>query len=501
MVGNAIAIIQAVVIFRLEFTHIFKLDTLLCNIFSSMYIKKLNLSNYRGFKKLSLDIPQDLCVFIGVNGSGKSTILDGIAVLLKVFVYALEHIVEPWQVELISENDISLKQNSMNLESAVHFDESIINKNQEIVWRVTLDKSNIEQKYSVQSSDLQEYIKLLQRQLFSREISSVPLLLYYKANRVSDLQSSESKKTADKLKYVDQQPTLFDAFQISVPNYSIPQLQAYDNAFVQGIYSYQDFENWFRVQEDYENERKLRENPDYRNPSLEIVRTALETFFSHFTNTNYSRLRIVRIPNFEEVRFTRHSMQASLTISKDDQDLQIEQLSDGERMCLIMVADIARRLAIANPTSDIEALQGSGIILIDEVEAHLHPQWQREIVPSLRKTFPKCQFIVTTHSPQVLSNIPNENIFILEDFQVLAETPPNYGRDSNSILFDLMNVTKRPAFFQQKVNQCFELIDENKLAEAKALLRELEDNFGEQDADIIRAKSEIEFTKQLDEID
>lgn len=462
-----------------------------------MYIKQLNLSNYRGFKELSLNIPQDLCVFIGVNGSGKSTILDSIAVLLKMWIYALKQTIKPFSeiellpIGLISENDISLNQNTMNLAIGVRFDESVLKKEREIAWAVAIENNKLERKETIQSSDLPKHIKSLQQKLFSREIYGIPILLYYKANRVADLQSSESENVLNKSQVREQQLSLFD----------IPQLQAYDNAFIQGIYSYQDFENWFRVQEDYENERKLRENPDYKNPSLEIVRTALETFFSHFTNTNYSRLRIVRTLNFEEVRFTRRSMQASLTISKDDQDLQIEQLSDGERMCIIMVADIARRLAIANPTSDIEALQGSGIILIDEVESHLHPQWQREIVPSLRKTFPKCQFIVTTHSPQVLSNIPNENIFILEDFQVLAETPPNYGRDSNSILFDLMNVTKRPEFFQRKVNQCFELIDENKLAEAKALLRELEDHFGEQDADIIRAKSEIEFTKQLDEID
>jgi predicted ATP-binding protein involved in virulence len=86
-------------------------------------------------------------------------------------------------------------------------------------------------------------------------------------------------------------------------------------------------------------------------------------------------------------------------------------LSDGEKCLLAMVGDLARRLAIANPDYP-DALQGEAIVLIDEIELHLHPSWQRNIIPALKRTFPKCQFIITTHSPQVLSYIQPKNIYL-----------------------------------------------------------------------------------------
>ena len=156
-----------------------------------------------------------------------------------------------------------------------------------------------------------------------------------------------------------------------------------------------------------------------------------------------------------------------------------------------MIGDIARRLAIANPSLD-NPLEGEGIVLIDEIELHLHPQWQRKIIPALKRTFPNCQFFITTHSPQVLSNIKRENIFILENFEIVKNTPHSYGRDSNSILYDLMNVTKRPEHSQKIIDQMFDLMekeDTNSLIQAKELLKQLEIMLGEEDTEIIRATS------------
>ena len=103
------------------------------------------------------------------------------------------------------------------------------------------------------------------------------------------------------------------------------------------------------------------------------------------------------------------------------------------------MTDLARRLAIANPWLGENALEGEGIILIDEIDLHLHPQWQRRVLPALTQTFPNCQFIVTTHSPQVLSEVPGESVFILENGKLLDYSPHTRGRDSNSILSEIFN--------------------------------------------------------------
>ena len=93
-----------------------------------------------------------------------------------------------------------------------------------------------------------------------------------------------------------------------------------------------------------------------------------------------------------------------MEVVKDGEVFNIEQLSDGEKSLIAMIGDLARRLSIANPGVR-EPLHGRGIVLIDEVELHLHPAWQRDILPRLMNTFPNVQFMVTTHSPLVLAQL------------------------------------------------------------------------------------------------
>ncbi|MDM8525382.1 AAA family ATPase [Desulfococcaceae bacterium HSG8] len=120
---------------------------------------------------------------------------------------------------------------------------------------------------------------------------------------------------------------------------------------------------------------------------------------------------------------------------KNNSEFSIEQLSDGEKCLIALIGDIARRLAIANPSLD-DPLQGKAVILIDEIDLHLHPSWQRMILPGLLATFPKCQFVITTHSPQVLGETDARHIFLLhrnEQDQIVCSRPsqavPGQGAD------------------------------------------------------------------------
>jgi len=95
-------------------------------------------------------------------------------------------------------------------------------------------------------------------------------------------------------------------------------------------------------------------------------------------------------------------------------------MSDGERSLLAMMVDLCRRLVLANPELD-DPLQGAGVVLIDEIELHLHPQWQREVVEKLRRSFPRIQFVLTTHSPFVIQSVHSGDELILLDGQPLAQ--------------------------------------------------------------------------------
>jgi hypothetical protein len=178
-----------------------------------------------------------------------------------------------------------------------------------------------------------------------------------------------------------------------------------------------------------------------------------------------------------------------MTVNKNTQELIIDQLSDGEKCLLAMVGDIARRLAIANPSLD-DPLQGEGIVLIDEIELHLHPQWQHKIIPRLTETFPNCQFIVTTHSPQILSHVYPENIYILQSTPdgIIASNPESsYGRDSNQILEDYMGTPERPQDIKDKILELFRLIDRNDFAGAKQLCQSIGSEIGFDEPELLRA--------------
>ena len=109
------------------------------------------------------------------------------------------------------------------------------------------------------------------------------------------------------------------------------------------------------------------------------------------TDASFKNLRIRKVRDYIFDPFEN-----ALIITKDGLDIDVNQLSAGEKSVILLIADLAMRLTIANPSLE-NPLEGEGIVLIDEIDLHLHPQWQRNILPALLATFSKCQFIVTTH--------------------------------------------------------------------------------------------------------
>ncbi|BDA71254.1 SMC domain protein [Calothrix sp. PCC 7716] len=428
-----------------------------------MRIEKLHIQNFRGFQDITLKFPRgNLAVFVGINGAGKSTILDCIAVMLAQFVAKLCNR-EVADVRA-SENDIRL-----NSDSNINTITISVETGQQISWTMVEERSH-QQNQDNNYTEVENYLRHLQKKLESQPDLNLPVMVYYQTHRI-----------------VLKNPYTFGDKKIEPEKYY--QFHAYQKAFESEINNFQDFFEWFQVQEDYENEIRLRQNANYRNPKLEIIRNAITNFLNNFLHQNFFNLRVVR--SISE-NFVINSVKPSLTITKDNQDFKIEQLSDGEKTLLMLITDLARRLAIANPNSN-NALLGEGIVLIDEVDLHLHPQWQRNVIPSLTQTFPNCQFIVTTHSPQVLSEVKKENVLILEDYQIVEKTPYTYGRDSNSILYELMNVQQRPLSVQNQIDNCLQLIEDGHIEQAKLALNDLSNLLGENDSEVVRAYALLEF--------
>lgn len=232
---------------------------------------------------------------------------------------------------------------------------------------------------------------------------------------------------------------------------------------------FSEFFAWFIAVEDIENERR-RDSPDYRDDLLERARNAVERLLPGYTS-----LRVRRSP----------PRQPSLSLVKDGVEFNLEQLSEGERALAVLAGDIAWRTAVIGQ-------EHRGIVLIDEVDLHLHPKWQASVLPSLLRTFPELQFIVTTHSPIVLSHVDAECVRLLENFR-LVDVPPTRGRDPNSVLTEVFGVALRPAETQAQLDRIAELIDEERLDDAKLELRQLGEQLGTSDLEVTRLRGLVEL--------
>jgi predicted ATP-binding protein involved in virulence len=432
-------------------------------------VKELQLRSFRGIDRLDLKFHPKVSVFLGVNGVGKSTILDALSILFSRIV-ALSQI--PYQVAW-KDNDVlrrnfqgsmlnslyAQKQENPKVRRVIDIDLSNNSESSSISLKFLFNSHNLEWSYQrIRNLPIQvipdewdqlgNFVANLQANLLENPRLNIPLIAYYSTHRVvTDI-----------------------PLEIPVNPY-MSQLDSYDGISGTTNAGFPEFFRWFRVVEDLENESR-RDRSNYRDQQLSAVRKALPNFLEGFLD-----LRVRRSPTLR------------MTVTKGDRELLVNQLSDGEKCLLAMVGDIARRLSIANPGLD-DPLQGEGVILIDELELHLHPKWQRGIIPKLTETFPNCQFIVATHSPQIISDVQPESIFILKstDFGVIVEHPAHsFGRDSNQILEDLMGVSDRPEAIKTKLQDLFELIENGELDQAKQVKNNLEHLMGLDEPEFAKA--------------
>ena len=159
---------------------------------------------------------------------------------------------------------------------------------------------------------------------------------------------------------------------------------------------------------------------------------------------------------------------------------------------LVLILDIARRLTLANPKLADPLSEGEAVILIDEIDLHLHPQWQRKIVGDLIRTFPNCQFIATTHSPQVIGEVQHQQIQMIDGDDVFVPSH-SFGVDFSRVLEELMNTRPRNARVDDVMATIAALIAQGKEAEARSAIDALAEEIGDSDPEITRARLLIDF--------
>lgn len=414
-----------------------------------MHIHNLTLERFRGAKNLHLDLHKRLNVLVGMNGAGKSSLLDAAAILLSWLVNRIKH--SGASGRPITEPDIRNGEAAANLQITCNYLGNYFS------WNLTKARKGYGKK-DVASIliTVAEVAKQIQSEISeSNGQLNLPLLAYYPVNRaVLDIPLRIKER------------------------HSFDLLSAYDDALTSGA-NFRTFFEWFREREDLENEARRdqqtifadQSKATFPDPQLEAVRNALTRFMPEFGN-----LTVRRNP-------------LRMEVEKKGERLTVNQLSDGEKCLMAMVGDMARRMAIANPLRG-NPLEGEGIILIDEIDLHLHPMWQRMVIPKLLEVFPRCQFLISTHSPHVITHVHPENILLLtmgEEGLAAFRPTESYGKTVERVLEDLMGLeSTRPDDVTDDLKQIFAQIDKGNMERAKSAIDELKSRIGE-DPELVKA--------------
>lgn len=518
-----------------------------------MQVKSITLHNIGQFKELTIpltpltDKAPKVTVFIGNNGSGKTTIL-------KSLVTALSWLPARIRSERGRGLDIP-EEVIMNGQSSGMVVLSIGNTKQSFTWQLSKAQKGRKNQFSTDLKAINELADIHRTHLTENEQADLPILAFYPVERsVLDI----PLKIRDK--------------------HSFAQLNGYDNALEMGV-DFRRFFEWFREREDIENEEdifsdieqisleieqinneidemnlfinsslnafdkmvSLQENIEEKKRELtnatknnelekivyfskqltelkkeffnaqsdtdpfltkaESFLTKAESFKKKDTlrkKINYLDIQLKSVKdavqnftNFRNIRI-RRKPKLRMIVEKDNLEFEVSQLSQGEKSLMALVGDIARRLAMLNPSLE-NPLNGQGIVIIDEADLHLHPQWQRQLIERLTKTFPNCQFVLSTHSPLVISDSKDIIVYSLENGEI-RQVSSQYGQDANTVLLHVMETAIRNEKVTQNLNHLLDLIQDNQLDEAKMKLTALRQDLPENNLEL--AKAQLLLKKQ-----
>lgn len=440
-----------------------------------MKLTSLSLFNLRSFEFAEISFDPQFTLIAGINGAGKSTVLDAIRTCASHLLPAMIRVPsKPFSFDLDDIHDdgpfadatlhfaIDDKPCRFTLREwrePLAFDDPA---NLEKLRREILDANRLGDRPRKLIRDLAETLDMPSPTVFNPpEVhlkglaaleNSAPLVIYFSTARTQLSGRKESSSTA---------------------------AQGTGAAYVRALgvreLSVVQFADWFRAAQ-----VQASEHPASKQ-LVEVVEAAVRRF----------------LPGFQNLRTSKVGP-SQLLIDHKGTTLHLRQLSDGERSVLVLILDIARRLTQANPNLADPLSEGEAIILIDEIDLHLHPQWQRKIVGDLTRTFPKCQFIATTHSPQVIGEVAHERIRMIDGDEV--STPDHsFGVDSSRVLEELMGTKPRNVDVDVKLDQIAALIGEEKEAEARSAIDALAKEIGEGDPEITRARLLLDFMDEDDE--
>lgn len=490
-----------------------------------MKLKRLEIANFRCFESLAIDFEDQLTVLVAENGVGKTAILDAIAVAIGPFMGGFDTGVR---------KDFKHQDARIAVKKGPHlrikFDDDqyrpqgCASAQMEFKYPVSLAASGmVERQLETWSRELTgektqttfgkakviiDYAKKLQQQVRADELVSLPIVAYYRTDRLCICKQNQASNRP------------------SPQSHS--RLYGYKDALNPNS-TYKAFEKWFTEKSLAEYHHNFKRHSDKLNEILNNVEKNRANKLNEIQINEEDNKHSDESSNyFTELDHVRKAINQCMSVVSGWRTLEYDldwrelvvrfnhgqpgfdsfipaaQLSDGVKAMLSLTADIAYRCVQLNPHLASPTDETNGIVLIDEIDLHLHPKWQQTVLVDLCKAFPKIQFIVTTHSPQVISTVPSHQIRILADNRIISAEAGTQGAEASRILNEVFGVESRAQNLEivQKLNRYLELIDDNKWDTEEALaLRQVLDEWSRgNEPELVKADIDIrmkEFQRQL----
>ena len=458
------------------------------------FLEKIEICNYKKIRKLRINFEKELTVIIGDNGVGKTTILDAIRKNMM------------WISASIRKDNASggtILPENVNNQYFTDIDGTYIDCNFNLgsknqvrgLIAKALDTSVISLK-----SELTNYRDIGQkiRELNDYKAINFPLFALYGVGRLSERKFSSSDLVFNKIDGYeealnkDSNFNIFLEWVIQILKISKGTLSKDQELLLQDIQALElggaiDSLSplnpmYLKLKKSFE-EKSIQQSNNEANKILSNINLVYQKIYEDFIG-----LELVNNDDGKD--------KVQLILKGDS--FFLHQLSDGQRVFLGLIGDLTRRLILLNDNSD-NPLMGQGIVLIDEIELHLHPKWQQKIIRVLRKCFPNIQFIISTHSPQILGEVESKHLRILtlqESGEIKVTIPEqSYGLTSSEIVEELMGGKGRNQDVKKKIDQIFKLIDQENFVKAESEIKELQTELNGEIPELIEAKSLILMMK------
>lgn len=425
-----------------------------------MRIDSITIKNFKKFEKMTVEFNPQMNVIVGNNGAGKSSVLEAFAIGAGSYFLGIDGIASPG----IKNTDIRFVTHPVGsiLDRHPQFPVVISCKgivdSRPLIWERSL---NTETSYTTikDANDLRKISQEKQTKIrMGISDTLLPIISYYGTGCRWSQKKEKQAKTKKKMS---------NRFAGYVDSLSFSSNEKMMNEWFKKM-TYQSLQDGVEL------------------PELNAVENAVaECFIDSGIQANSVK-----------VRYSVKSEEIEIVYRDENEHWQkhpFHELSDGFRNTMSLVADIAYRMAVLNPQLLENVVNKTpGIIIIDEIDQHLHPQWQRVILNSLTKIFPKVQFVVSTHSPSVIASASKNQLIMLDENG--CSYPENtFGKDSNSVLSEIMEVNPRPDEVQDKLDAFNDALDDEQFEKAKQILEELTEMLGEDNSDVVSAKVALDF--------